>query len=169
MIVLIFSLVSLKNNKVYDFLWVKYVQMELYYEGGLRNIFQYSTSNCVQFDEDLLYVPKEGECEFANPEFNTKLNFDKERRLNLIDDKITKEENVIGVLGDSIAMGWGVENNQTFSYNLEKLQEKKVINYGVSSYGTIREIKRLKASKYYNQIDTIIIQYQFNVNSIFIQ
>jgi len=40
-----------------------------------------------------------------------------------------------------------------------------VINLAVSSYGTIREIKRLKSSKYYDQIDTIIIQY--NINDIY--
>ena len=39
---------------------------------------------------------------------------------------------------------------------------KKVINLGVSSYGTIREIKRLKKNENYNQIDTIIIQYHPN-------
>ncbi len=160
-IIFFFSLISLKEGKVYDFIWVKYIQKELY-EGGFRNIFQFNTNNCVKFDENLMYVPINGECEFNNPEFKTRLNFDDERRLNLVNDQIDQRENVIAVLGDSIAMGWGVENSETFSFNLQKLINKKVINFGVASYGTIREIKRLKKSKFYDQIDTVIIQYHIN-------
>tara|TARA_B100001057_G_scaffold120354_1_gene118977 strand:- start:1491 stop:2489 length:999 start_codon:yes stop_codon:yes gene_type:complete len=162
LIVFSFSFISLKNGNVYDLLWIKYIQKKLYIDGGLRNIFQHSTNDCVKFDENLLYVPKEGECKFSNPEFKTKLNFDKERRLNLVDDEINKDEEVIAVLGDSIAMGWGVENDETFAYSLQNAIGKKVINFGVSSYGTVREIKRLKNSKFYNQINTIIIQYHLN-------
>lgn len=162
LLVFTFSLVSLKNGKVYDLLWVKYVQKNLYFKTGFRNIFQHSTNDCVEFDKDLIYVPKTGLCNFSNAEFQTKLNFDEFRRLNLIDDEIKKNDELIAVLGDSYAMGWGVENNETFSYNLQKLTGRKVINQGVSSYGTIREIKRLKNNKFYNQVKTIIIQYHAN-------
>ena len=161
LIVLSFSIISLKKNKVYDLFWIKFVQKNLYFKTGFRNIFQHNT-NCVKFDEELIYVPKEGVCNFSNPEFDTKLNFDEYRRLNLVDDEIKIDDEIIAVLGDSIAMGWGVENNETFAYYLQELTEKKVINLGVSSYGTIREIKRLKKNEYYDQIDTIIIQYHLN-------
>ena len=161
LIVFSFSLISLKNNKVYDLFWIKFVQKNIYHKTGFRNIFQYN-SDCVQFDSELIYVPKIGECIFSNAEFNTKLNFDKYKRLNLVDDSVKKNDEIIAVLGDSIAMGWGVNNNETFSYQLQKLSGKKVINLGVSSYGTIREIKRLKKNENYNQIDTIIIQYHPN-------
>ncbi len=162
LVVFTFSFLSLKNNKVYDLLWIKYIQKNLYFKSGLRNVFQHSTNNCVKFDENLIYIPISGECKFSNPEFKTTLNFDKERRLNLIDDDIKPGDEIIAVIGDSIAMGWGVENDETFSFNLQKLSGKKVINQGVSSYGTIREIKRLKNSKYYKQVSTIIIQYHLN-------
>ena len=162
LVVFSFSLISLKNDKVYDILWIKYVQKKIYDMTGYRNVFQHSTNDCVEFDKNLIYVPKIGECEFSNPDFKSKLNFDEYRRLNQVDDNINVEDDVIAVIGDSIAMGWGVNNDETFSYNLQKLTGNKVINYGVSSYGTIREIKRLKMSKYYNQIDTIIIQYHLN-------
>lgn len=162
LIVFSFSLISLKNGIVYDFLWIKYIQKKLYEDGGMRNVFQHNTNNCVTFDKNLLYVPKEGECKFDNPEFKTILNFDKERRLNLFDDKINDNDKIIAVLGDSIAMGWGVENDETYAYHLQNLIGKKIVNYGVSSYGTVREIKRLKLSKFYNQINTIIIQYHLN-------
>ncbi len=162
LIVFIFSLISLKNGKVYDWLWINYVQKKIYDMSNLRNVFQHSTNDCVKFDKDLIYIPKAGVCEFSNPEFRTNMHFDSERRLNKVDDKIDKDEKIIAVIGDSIAMGWGVQDNETFSYLLQELTGKKVINQGVSSYGTIREIKRLKRSKYYNQVDTIIIQYHVN-------
>ncbi len=162
LIVFIFSLVSLKNGKVYDLLWIKYVQKNLYYKTNFRNVFQHSTNDCVKHDEDLIYVPKKGKCKFSNPEFETVLSFDEFRRLNLIDDEISENDKIIAVLGDSIAMGWGVEDDETFSYDLQKNLNKKVLNLGVSSYGTIREIKRLKKNKYYNQVDTVIIQYHVN-------
>ena len=155
-----FSYLSLINNKTYDLLWVKYIQKKLYIN-GLVKIWQIN-KNCSKFDKNLLYAPAVGECLFSNPEFITKLNFDRNRRLNMIDDDIGDDENIIAVLGDSIAMGWGVNDDETFSYNLQKLINKKVINLGVSSYGTVREIKRLKLSKFYDQVDTVIIQYHLN-------
>ena len=155
-----FSYLSLINNKTYDLLWVKYIQKKLYIN-GLVKIWQ-TNKNCSKFDKNLLYAPVVGECLFSNPEFITKMNFDSNRRLNMIDDDVGDDENIIAVLGDSIAMGWGVNDDETFSYNLQKLINKKVINLGVSSYGTVREIKRLKLNKFYDQVDTVIIQYHLN-------
>ena len=159
-LVFAFSYVSLINNKTYDLLWVKYIQKKLYFS-GLRNLWNID-KNCSKFDENFLYAPVVGECIFSNPEFKTKLNFDENRRLNMVDDNIQEDEKIIAILGDSLTMGWGVNDNETFSYNLQKLLNKKVINLGVASYGTVREIKRLKLNKFYDQVDTVIIQYHLN-------
>ena len=159
-LVFTFSYVSLINNKTYDLLWVKYIQKKLYVN-GLVKIWQ-TNKGCSKFDKNFLYAPVVGECIFSNPEFKTKLNFDENRRLNMVDDNIQEDEKIIAVLGDSVAMGWGVNDNETFSYNLQKLTNKKVINLAVSSYGTVREIKRLKLNKFYDQVDTVIIQYHLN-------
>lgn len=160
LVVFTFSYVSLINNKTYDLFWVKYIQKKLYFN-GLRKLWN-ADKNCSRFDQELLYAPLEGQCEFSNPEFKTKLNFDDNRRLNMINDQIYEDEKIIAVLGDSYAMGWGVNDDETFSYKLQKLINKKVINLGVASYGTIREIKRLKLNKFYDQVDTVIIQYHLN-------
>ena len=155
-----FSYLSLINNKTYDLLWVKYIQKKLYFS-GLRNLWNIDPK-CSKFDKNLLYAPVVGECIFSNPEFITKLNFDENRRLNLTDDNISKSEKVIAALGDSLTMGWGVNDDETYSFNLQKLVKKKILNLGVASYGTVREIKRLKLNKFYDQIDTVIIQYHLN-------
>ena len=49
----------------------------------------------------------------------------------------------IAVLGDSHAMGWGVNDDETFSAVLEKKIDKPVYNLAVSGYGTIREFNKI--------------------------
>lgn len=159
-IVFVFSFISLKNNIVYDSIWIKSIQNKLYHS-GLRNIWQ-TSKNCAKFDSNLLYSPVIGKCKFSNPEFSTELNFDINGRIHSEKRTIQNTEKLIAVLGDSVAMGWGVNDHETFAYHLEKKIKKKVLNLGVASYGTIREIKRLKLNNYYNQVETIIIQYHLN-------
>ena len=108
-----------------------------------------------------MYKPKEGICQFSNPEFKTTLNFTKFYRSHFIKNSEIDKKNPIIVIGDSIAMGWGVNDNETF-FSSEELSKRKVYNMGVSSYGTVREIKRLKLSPFYEDTDTIIIQYHPN-------
>ena len=159
-LVFLFSYYSLINGKTYNFFWIKSIQEKLYMR-GLRNIWQYN-NNCVKFDKDLLYIPKNGECIFNNFEFKTTLNFKDSIRLNDNGLSFSKEDDSIALLGDSIAMGWGVNDNQTFASHLEKLTGKKVYNMGISSYGTVREIKKLISSDIYKDSKTILIQYHHN-------
>ncbi len=121
-----FSYISLINGKTYDWFWVKSIQKKIYYR-GYRNIWQYS-NNCTSYDENLLYKPKIGSCNFLNPEFSTELNFDEYSRKHSSSEKYSKSEDYLLVLGDSIAMGWGVNDDKTFSYLLEKSLNKKVYN-----------------------------------------
>lgn len=159
-LIYLFSYISLINGKTYDLFWIKSIQERLYTR-GIRNIWQYN-SECVKFDKDLLYAPKDGECNFDNPEFNTILNFNNGIRVNSLNKDYNFDDQFITIIGDSISMGWGVNDEQTFSSLLEKKINKNVINMGVSSYGTVREIKKLVSSKYYNQSDLILIQYHHN-------
>ena len=158
-LVFFFSYISLSNGKTYDLFWVKTLQKKIYFE-DFRNIWQFD-NNCTTYDEDLLYKPKLGECAFFNPEFKTNLKFDNFKRTHNESNNNDLDEFIV-VLGDSIAMGWGVNNDETFSYYLEKQLKKKVYNLGVSSYGTVREIKRFKKSPYYLNSKTIILQYHTN-------
>jgi hypothetical protein len=126
----------------------------VYYLGGIRRYWQ-TDPECVVFDPDLLYKPKLGECKFANPEFATTLHFDEKGRVS----EHPSEGVGIAVLGDSHAMGWGVEDDETFSALLEKKTHRPVYNLGVSSYETYRELIRLEKSGLIDKVDTIIIQY----------
>jgi len=159
-IIFSFSYISLIYGKTYDKFWIKSIQKKIY-SRGYRNIWQYNNS-CTSFSEDLLYVPIVGKCYFSNPEFKTELNFNEYSRVHNIENNYTDQNDYVLVLGDSIALGWGGRDEKTFSYFLEKLLKKKVYNLAVSSYGTVREIKRMKLSPYYEKSKTIIIQYSSN-------
>ena len=56
------------------------------------------------------------------------------------DDENSLDNPRIVVLGDSYAMGWGVDQEEAFPQILERMTSKKVLNAGVSSYGTVREL-----------------------------
>ena len=109
---------------------------------------------CTQYDEDLLYRPKDGACRFANLEFDTNVTFDSFARL----DEIKQHRINILVIGDSYAMGWGVNDTDTFAYRLEQQLNVNVVNAAVSSYGTARQFQF--AEKFHRrEYDLIIIQY----------
>ena len=130
-----------------------------YYVIGLRNIW-HSHPECIEFSDNQIYVPKETSCNFNNIEFKTIISFDEFGRTS--DHPNNNYNTGIAVLGDSHAMGWGVNDNETFSYLLEKKINRPVYNLGVSGYGTIRELIRLQESDLLDKIDTIIFQYCYN-------
>mgnify|MGYP001265335124 CR=1 FL=1 len=133
-------------------------QVNYYLNSGMRNIWQ-SNPDCVEYDKDLIFIPRHGECEFNNVEFKTKISFNEYGRFSYHPNKNKKG---IAVLGDSFAMGWGVNDDETFSAILEKQINQSVYNLAVSGYGTRRELIRLSKSNLLSKIDTIILQYCYN-------
>jgi hypothetical protein len=134
-----------------------------YYFSGYRNIWQ-NDPDCINIDPQLIYSPKVGKCRFKNPEFDTTTTFTALGRVNP-DTSFDKTKPGIAVLGDSHAMGWGVNDADTFANALQKQTSRPVYNLAVSSYGTFREVKRLLQSGLINDVDTIIIQYCNNDKS----
>ena len=135
-------------------------QLDFYNDRGFRKIWQ-TQKDCVQPDERLIYVPRIGSCRFTNAEFDTTLSFEKEGRVrNSMPEK--RSEVGIAVLGDSYAMGWGVNDRETFANVLQDELKRPVYNLAVSSYGTVRELLRLEQSGLINHVDTILIQYAAN-------
>ena len=137
---------------------IKHYQRNFYLNIGIRDIWQ-SHIECIEFDEDLIFVPKKTSCKFKNLEFDTQVTFDKFGRYS---NHTGKKAPGIAVLGDSFAMGWGVNDDETFSALLEKKIDRPVYNLAVSGYGTIRELIRFKKSGLVNSVDTVIIQYCYN-------
>jgi len=164
-----FSSFMLLNGRVVDIKIITEYQRNFYHQLGFRKIWQ-NQKDCVEYDKDLIFRPRHGSCKFENIEFNTELNFSRNGRAHSKNIEFNKEAiKGIAVIGDSHAMGWGVNDDETFSYILEKKIKKPVYNLAVSGYATNREILALEKSNLIDKIDTIIIQYcnndyQENIN-----
>ena len=152
----VLSSILLINKKVIDFPLIRDYQRNFYHQLGYRKIWQ-TQKECVEFDSNLIFRPAIGKCIFKNIEFSTELNFNMNGRITK--NNLIENNNGIAILGDSHAMGWGVNDEETFAALLENKINKKVYNLAVSGYATKRELERLQTSNLIEKIDTIIIQY----------
>lgn len=154
------SSVLLTRGIVLKYGLLREFQEDFYLHRGYRNIWQMQR-DCIALDEKLIYVPKIGECRFRNPEFDTTLHFEEIGRRRNRTPSFTSEIGIV-VLGDSMAMGWGVNDHESFANVIQDELQTPVYNLAVSSYGTVRELLRLQQSGLINKIDTILIQYSAN-------
>ena len=159
--VYLISAIALSRGKIIDIHPIINYQNNAYGSLGFMNVWQ-AQNECVEFDKDTIYVPKIGKCVFNNIEFKTELNFTAEGRDNNNKNLILKNKKGIAVIGDSFAMGWGVNDNETFSSVLEKNLGIRVYNLAVAGYATERSLIRLKKSNLIDSVETIIIVYCYN-------
>lgn len=127
-----------------------------YYLSQDRSIIQ--VTECARYDPELFYTLNPGTCTFANREFSVQ---NVVNHAGIRDDHQSLQGPSIVVLGDSYAMGWGVRQEEAFPQVLEGLSQRPVLNAGISSYGTAREmilLGRLNTS----DLKYLIIQYHRN-------
>jgi len=133
--------------------------LEAYYLQHERSLLQ-ALPQCAQYDRGLFYTLKPGECRFHNREFDTRIRVNS---AGVRDDEASLRAPEVIVLGDSFAMGWGVQQEESFPELLEQRLGRKVLNTGVPSYGTVRELlllDRLDTSR----LRCLVIQYDDNDN-----
>jgi len=129
--------------------------LNTYSTQGETRIVQFMP-NSSTYNDDLFYTLKpSARFLFRNPEFAD--NF-YTNAMGLRDDDSSLRKPTIICLGDSYAMGWGVEQHESFPEQLERLLKRKVLNAAVSSYGTVRELTNLYRLDT-TALETIIIQY----------
>ncbi|WP_373512965.1 SGNH/GDSL hydrolase family protein [Persicitalea sp.] len=160
--VFIFIEVALVGSVVYMAHYQRYTPLTdsyYYWVRGQYGYFKNTTnfdSNLSRYDSSLTYRFRPGITgRFTNPEFDVEI---KTNSLGVRDDEASLQQPSIVVLGDSHAMGWGVEHQERFSGVLENRLHVKVLNTAITSYGTHRETKLL------DQVDLdscqlLIIQY----------
>lgn len=142
-------------NKVSNTLHGYLVKYYLMFERQLPEVKE----DCACYDDKLTYTYKpNAACLQTNPEFSDSIYVNK---AGLRDDNNSLERPEIICLGDSYTMGWGVGQQQAYPQILERTLKMKVLNAGISSYGTARETMLLR------RLDTtgakyIIIQFCFN-------
>jgi hypothetical protein len=122
-----------------------------------RSLIQFDP-HCARYDPGLAYTLKPGTCTFENKEFRNTFHIN---RLGLRDDEASLDGPDVIVLGDSYVMGWGVGQDQTLVRVLARKSGLKVLNAGISSYGTAREMKLLDRLDW-SRLKTLIIQYADN-------
>jgi len=132
-----------------------------------RKIIQW-LPECGQYDGQLGYTLRPGRCTFSNPEFKIECRINS---LGVRDDEVSLISPEVIVLGDSFAMGWGVEKQDSFPSIIEREICMKVLNASVSSYGTAREVL-LMDRVVTDSLKYLIIQYNdsdFFENKFFFQ
>jgi hypothetical protein len=113
---------------------------------------------CARYDPGITYTLRPGTCTFGNIEFRNTYRIN---HVGTRDEEAALDAPAIIVLGDSHAMGWGVDQDQAVPQLLARKTGLKVLNAAVSSYGTAREMMLL------DRLDTsdlrvLIIQYTDN-------
>jgi hypothetical protein len=124
------------------------------YARGDRKIMQFK-EGCGCYHPDLGYTLKPGKFVFTEREFSNAYF------INSLGVRDTEEALVrpeIVILGDSFALGWGVNQEETFAKLLEENTKLKTLNTSVPSYGTVREMLMLRRVDVSN-LKCLIIQY----------
>ncbi len=122
-----------------------------------RNLIQFDP-NCAVYDPGVTYTLKPGSCTFSNLEFSNQYDID---RAGTRDTDAALQAPEVIVIGDSHAMGWGVNQNEATPQRLAVKTGLRVLNAAISSYGTVRErllLERLDASK----MRFLVLQYTDN-------
>jgi hypothetical protein len=129
-----------------------------YYSNYERNILQYDR-HISQYDTTLFYRMKgNNRTAFSNIEFSDSIFTD---IAGFRDDANTVSHPAVLCLGDSYTLGWGVGQRECYPSRLQQLLGVPVLNTGMSSYGTAREVASVKPLDKTN-ISTLVIQYCFN-------
>jgi hypothetical protein len=127
-----------------------------YYRYKDRKIIQ--VTDCARYDSVLFYLLKPGQCTFENREFEV---VNQVNTAGLRDDEESLRFPIAIALGDSYTMGWGVQQDESFPQVIEKMLHMKVLNAGMSSFGTAREtllLERLQT----DSVKYIFVQYHGN-------
>jgi hypothetical protein len=127
----------------------------LYWQQGA--MVQYMP-DCARHHSALGYTLKPGECTFSNLEFSNRFKINS---AGFRDDEASLEAPEIIILGDSQAMGWGVDQEETFAHLLEKKTGRRVLNAAISSYGSVRALMALKTINR-RHLKYIVLQYSDN-------
>lgn len=128
-----------------------------YYTDHDRRIIQ-ALPQCAIYDSELAYVLRAGACSFENYDFHTVVSVNS---MGLRDDEQSLVAPRIIALGDSFTMGWGVSDQNSFPSLVERSCGLKVLNAGISSYGTVRELKMLERVDT-SGVETLLLQYSDN-------
>lgn len=114
-----------------------------------RNLIQ-AMPCCARFDPELFYTLRPGRFRFRNREFDDVYRVN---HLGLRDTEAALRSPQVVVLGDSYAMGWGVDQDATLASVIGRSTGLRALNAGIAGYGTVREMRML------DRVDTSALRY----------
>lgn len=135
-------------------LWVFTSTIEEIYAGYVRDVIQFSCGESTK--DEFWYRLRPGTCHFRNLEFDTVVSVDDDGFRN----KTPTASPQVAVIGDSMAMGWGVNDSEVFSLLLAQNTGMEVRNLAISSWATARELAALL--RYAQDARYVIWQYSDN-------
>ena len=110
-----------------------------YYLAHDRNMIQ-AMRECARFDPELFYTLRPGTFRFRNREFDNEFRVNS---LGVRDEESALRAPQVVVVGDSYAMGWGIDQDKTIAKTIERETGRSSLNAGIASYGTVREMRLL--------------------------
>jgi lysophospholipase L1-like esterase len=128
-----------------------------YYASFDRAIIQ-TDPRFARYDPELFYTLRPGRFVFAQREFAHEFRVNS---LGVRDEETALDGPEIVVIGDSVAMGWGVAQEEAFPALLAHATGRRVLNTAVSSYGTVREMRLLERIDR-RRLAWLIVQYNAN-------
>lgn len=129
-----------------------YTELVDFYVRKLRALSQ----THMRWDPAVTYTMVPGDrFRLSNVEYDVEMTAN---ALGVRDDEDSLVQPDIVVVGDSFAMGEGVGHDDTFARQLETLTGLKVLNLGVSSYATYREMKLLERADL-SRVKMVVVQY----------
>lgn len=131
------------------------VEKELYFKHW-RVLF--GGPGAMQYDPYVTYTLLPGTHQHDSVEFAVEVSVNS---AGFRDDEASLNKPDVIILGDSYAMGWGVRQEEMFGQLLEKSTGLTVLNTGISSFGTVRELRLLKRIDR-KPNDIVVIQYTEN-------
>jgi len=130
---------------------LRYYPVKIYTDIGRTVTREFAT-----WDPELTYTLQPAVAvRHRNREFDVEI---RTNRMGLRDDEQSLSAPEIIAIGDSFTMGFGVEQDSTFPQLIEKQTGLTVLNAGIESYGTAREVLLLNRLDTSN-LHTLIVQY----------
>jgi hypothetical protein len=144
-----------------------FVLLSMYYRHRNEWVVQY-LPDCAHYDPGLTYTLRpNGTCRVINYDQDVTYSAN---RFGLRDSDSALDHPYAVVLGDSYAMGWGVEAAASFPKQLGQDLGKRVLNTGIASYGTVRELLLLERLRL-PPFPVLVIQYcenDFRENKVYV-
>jgi lysophospholipase L1-like esterase len=143
------------------------VSVARYYHRGRDWQVIQADPRCVRWDAELGYMLRPPGCTISDREFTVDYAVNSQ---GLRDDEESLRDPAIVVAGDSYAMGWGVAHDESFAERVGQALGVRVLNTGITSYDTARELALL-ARLGIQSARVVVIQYCSNddpANRIFV-